>query len=246
MDPGETLLPPLPGSGATTAQERPRRAQTPVPEEAAAAVPAGASRQLDAATGPVGALPRRRDRRGVLVAVGAIVIVAMIGVAIGIAVTRRASRSASITADARAAGPPDVPPSPADAAPPPPPADAPPAPVDAAPVDAAPAPRDATRGGVNGPASPGLRPASANTEGDRRGSPEGGAGGAPHEQPADVHALRARSPTRRIPRTSRAALMYADALIMTGNTERGCGQLRTLERFSAAQKQALAAGCPTD
>jgi hypothetical protein len=45
-----------------------------------------------------------------------------------------------------------------------------------------------------------------------------------------------------------AALMYADALIRSGNDnkDRGCKLLRALRRVPAAQTQADAAGCPTD
>ena len=248
VDPGATLLPPLPGSGVITAQERPRRAQTPVPEEAAAvaatATPPGASQQLAATTGSTRTLPRRRGGRGVLVALGAIAVVAMIGVAIGIAVTRRASRSASITADAAGI--------------------APPAPADAAPADAAPAPAPADAGPALADAAPAPVPADAGAPVRPTAPPDAGIRQPPVDRKAIIAAhLKAAEAARREnnrlmylhwskaaheadARNARAALMYADALIVTGNKDLGCKQLRALQRIPAAREQARAAGCPTD
>jgi hypothetical protein len=48
------------------------------------------------------------------------------------------------------------------------------------------------------------------------------------------------------PRDVQAALMYADALVVTGNQDKVCELLRPFKRVPRAQEQARAAGCPTD
>ncbi|HET9622666.1 MAG TPA: hypothetical protein VFP84_14940, partial [Kofleriaceae bacterium] len=48
------------------------------------------------------------------------------------------------------------------------------------------------------------------------------------------------------PRSVRAKFLLADALIRSGDLERGCGQLHLIKNLPAARKRAQAAGCPGD
>ncbi len=249
---GETLVP---SSAATTAPERPGAIGA-----AAAAVAPGGAAAGGAAAGGVTAggphamataatreVPPAGRGRGLLLAIGAIVVVSMIGVAVGIALTRPPSRAApprahvaipgapdaaapaadAASADAAA---PDAGPALADAAPAPAPADAAPAP---APIPPTPRP------------NPGVRP------------PAGGAKKRIDELlQAAEEARRAGNNLRYLvlsdeahkadPRDVRARLSYAGALLVNGNKERGCAELRALRRVAAAQAQARKAGCPTD
>jgi serine/threonine-protein kinase len=266
VDPGETLRPPLPGSGVITAQERPGQAATPVPEEVARAptVQPGVSQELPVPTGSTNALPRGGGRGRMLVAVGAIVAVTLIGVAIGFAVTRRTSRAApgpgdaqiGTSADDAGSGAPA-----ADAAvqaPPPPP-----------PADARPLPAPADAGSADGPpidAGMPVRPPRTDAGVPvRPPRTDAGSGRPPSSRKAVVEAMKEAEAALRTnnrlmylhwsktaydtdPQDVPAALMYADALIRSGNDnkDRGCKLLRTLKRVPAAQKQADAAGCPTD
>jgi serine/threonine-protein kinase len=270
---GETLVPAAPGAGggigpsAITSQERPGRgaaggagAGAGVAGGLAGAgtaaalpfAPTGASPELPATTASTRALPRQRSR-GLLLALGAITVVAMIGVAIGLAVTRRPSRSASIT---DAAVPPPAPDArgakPRADAPPAAPADAPPTPADAAhaPADAAHAPAVTDAGTLAVPRLPadaGIRPL---------GPPGGKKALVENYLKAAVAALRENNRLQYLyqsekayeadPSEARASLMYADALIKNGSKDRGCELLRKLKALPAARDQVRAAECPTD
>jgi hypothetical protein len=84
--------------------------------------------------------------------------------------------------------------------------------------------------------------------GDRRAAEE-------HLQNAEA-ALRAHNPLRQLaeadlalradPRSSRARYLLGDALIKSGDLDRGCEYLRALTQLSEARDRARAAGCPGD
>jgi serine/threonine-protein kinase len=230
----ETLVP-GPSAG-TTAPEGPRAL-------APAAAPLGAMTTLS-----MGEAPRAGRGRGILLAIGAIVVVSMVGVALGIALTRRPSRPAPAAADPARPRPTAADAGPADA-----PADAPP---DAAPPEADAAPPEADAG-----AAPSADPA------DARPAPPAPPDAAVRVPPAGakklLEHLRAAEAARREgnrlkylvesqaahqadPRDVRARMMYADALLVTGNKERACAELHAIRRVRAARDQASAAGCPTD
>ena len=170
-----------------------------------------------------------RSRRGLYLGIGALAVVAVMGVAIVVAATRT-SRTASIGRDAAVAIA-----TPGDAA-------APPA-GDAAAVaiDAAPArPIDA-------------RPRPA-IDADHTSRPPPGAVD-PHLQAAE-EALRTGNRLRQLaeadlalrdnPRNVRAKYLLADALLKSGDSARGCDYLRTLKRYRPATARAREAGCGTD
>jgi hypothetical protein len=234
---GETLVP---GTATATSPERPGALEpAAIPNSAAGRqVPtttgAPTRARMSAAEAPTGevARPGPRRARGLLLALGAIVVVSMIGVALGIALTRRPSRTAPASADAAVPAAPDA------AAPP----------VDAASAADAPAAADA-----RAPDAPPAPPAPLDA-GIRVSSP-GPKKLLEHLQAAE-DALRAGNTIRYLywseaahradPRDVRARMMYADALIMTGSKERGCAELRALKRIPAARTRASDAGCPTD
>jgi serine/threonine-protein kinase len=249
---GDTLVP---SSAASTAPERPGALEaTPIPGAAGRQLPATAGATTGAPTqpkmgrassAPAGAAPRRA--RGALLAIGAVVIVSMIGVALGIALTRRPARTAAAQASADAAIPAPRSTAP-DAAAPPPPADAPiagDAAADALPLEAA---ADA---GV-----PDARPAPPAPPDARVRLPSPGRKKVTEHLAAAEAALRAgnrliylvesENAFRADPRDVRARMMYADALIITGSKERGCAELRAIRRHAAARERARQAECPTD
>jgi eukaryotic-like serine/threonine-protein kinase len=261
---GETLAP---GSAATTAPERPGAL------EAAAILERGAGRMPAAATtvapgtfpGPgamTGAVPRPRRARGLLLAVGALVVVSMLGVALGLALTRPPARAgvagapAPTAPDAAAADAASVPAA-TDAGVVALAADAIPAP---AAVDAAADPAVAARAPAD--AAPAPAPADARPIPPRPRADAGNRAPAPDPRLLQEHLEAAEAALRagntigylyraeaavQADRTStRARLMYADALLMTGSKARGCEQLRSLRRLPAAQAKARDAGCPTD
>jgi serine/threonine protein kinase len=240
LPPGSGLPPGIVTSGETLV---PSEARVTTPERPGA---------LGAAGAPARELPRRA--RGMLLAIGAVVVVSMIGVALGIALTRRTSRTA--TAQATAAAPDAAVPAP-DAAVPPPDAAVPTA------VDAARAVEAAADAGAPDAAddagAPDARPAppvppTRPDAGVRPPSP-GAKKLLEHLQAAEA-ALRAGNRLKYLvesetahqadPRDLRARMMYADALIVTGSKERGCTELRALARVPAARERARQAGCPTD
>ncbi|HSK02702.1 MAG TPA: hypothetical protein VK932_15730, partial [Kofleriaceae bacterium] len=237
---GETLVP---GSAATTAPERPGAL------EAAAILASGAGRMpaaaatvapgtLPAPGAMTGAVPRPRRARGLLLAVGAIVVVSMIGVALGIALTRPpgrarvASAPAPTATDAGTADAADAIPAPATTDAAPAPADAAPAPADARPIP----PRPRADAGIRAPA-PDARKLQEHLEAAEAALRAGNPIGYLYWAEAALQADRT---------STRARLMYADALLMTGSKARGCAQLRSLRRLPAAQAKARDAGCPTD
>ncbi len=256
---GETLVP---GSAAKTAPERPGALEAAAILERgagrmAAAVATVAPGTLPASGAMTGAVPRPRRARGLLLAVGAIVVVSMIGVALGIALTRPPGRpdaaTASAAPDAAGAHATDAIPAPAvaDAAPPgdPAAADAAPDSADPATADAAPDPADASPAdarkrpprpradaGIRAPA-PDARKLQEHLEAAEAALRAGNTIGYLYQAEAAVQADRT---------STRARLMYADALLMTGSKGRGCAQLRSLRRLPAAQAKARDAGCPTD
>jgi serine/threonine-protein kinase len=164
-----------------------------------------------------------RSRRGLWLALGGLVVIAVIGIAIGVVATKT-SRTASIGRDASmiAALPDAVA---IDAA------------VDAAVLDARPPvdavrAHDAPKGSPKPPPQPDPHLQAAEealrTNNRLRQLAE-----------ADL-ALRAN------PRNVRAKFLLADALIKTGDSTRGCQYLRALKRYRPAVARAGEAGCGTD
>ncbi|HWO23069.1 MAG TPA: serine/threonine-protein kinase [Kofleriaceae bacterium] len=243
---GETLVP---SAAQATSPERPGALGAVATTGAVAvagasgAVAAGAARPGALGMAPTGEVPPARRSRGLLLAVGAVVTVSLLGVAVGIALTRQPAQTAPAPApaDAALAAPADAAPAAPDAAlAPVPPPDAALAARDAgapAPPDAAPAP--------TGPTRPGPRPPDPAT-----------AKRVEELLKAAEEARRAGNNLRYLvlsdeahkadPRHVNAKIKYADALIVTGNKDRGCAELRTLKRSAAAREQARKAGCPTD
>ncbi|MEJ7601347.1 MAG: protein kinase [Kofleriaceae bacterium] len=158
--------------------------------------------------------------RGLYLVLGALAVVATIGIAVTV-VASRSSRTASIP-DARvmAALPPD-----------PPALDAAPADAPAPAVDAPRRPGDA---GTSRPAhaapDPHLEAAEAALQSNNR-----------LRQLAEADlALRAN------PRNVRARYLLADALLKSGDSTRGCEYLQTLKRYRPAVARARQAGCGID
>ena len=180
------------------------------------------TRSEQAAPGPSDSVPIK-SRRGLWLALGGLVVIAVIGVAIGVVATKT-SRTASIGRDAPVLVSASTDAAAADAAPP----DAAPAPV---PIDA---PRviDAqpTTGRPKHEPDPHLDAAEdALRTGNRL------------RQLAEADlALRAN------PRNVRAKFLLADALLKTGDSARGCQYLQTLKRYRPAVVRAREAGCGTD
>jgi hypothetical protein len=199
VDPGATILPS--SSSATTSDQRARARSS----------------------GDVAAV--RPRRRGLYLGLGALAVLGMISVAIGVAVSKRGSRSPSITSDGGAV---------AEA----PPRDAPPVVDVAAHVDAPPA--QATPFDAAGSAHPIPIP---------RNNPVA----LEHLRKAE-DALRANNNFKQLteadlahqadPRNPRAKYLLGDALIKYNNLDKGCAYLRELGRNPLAQSRASAAGCP--
>jgi serine/threonine protein kinase len=224
VDPGSTLLPPRHAPSAPsgpTARSLPRARSEP---STIVASDSGTTATTSGLLQQVG-----HGRRGLYLALGGIAVLAMLAIAIGVAMRGPASRSASRSADSK-----DVSIAASDAAGAPPVPDAPVALV-AAPPDAATVP--AIDGGV---AAIRVRPTSA----------------------ADAHlknaeeAMRDNNRLRQLaeadlalksdPRNVRATYLLADALIKTGDLDRGCAYLRALGRNQLASARAIAAKCPID
>jgi eukaryotic-like serine/threonine-protein kinase len=169
----------------------------------------------------------QRRRRGALVAL-ALALAAFAAVAVVIVASRSSSPSTSITADAAAPARPDAgrrtKPR-VDAA-----AVVPRAPDDAA---APPAPADA-----RAPTPP--RPSSTAQEHLKNAEEAARSGNLLRQLSEADLALRAD------PRNLRAKYLLADALLLSGDLEKGCGYLRQLTRYPPARSRAKAAGCPTD
>ncbi len=190
-----------------------------------------------------------RPRRGWLLGAGALVIVALIVVA-ALASRRTASRSGSRTTSIATAPVGDAAPDPASRAATEPSSD-PGHPADAElKVDAGVADAGAARGdaGIARVAVPGR-----NTSGTTSSSPSAAVD--EHLRAAEA-AFRSESTLRQLaeadlalrahPRSVRAKYLLADALIKSGDLDRGCAYLRALKRNAAAQQRAQEAGCPGD
>jgi tRNA A-37 threonylcarbamoyl transferase component Bud32 len=207
---------------------------------AGAALARATTRRPVAETGPQAAeAPPPRRARGLLLALGAIAIVSMVGVARRLALKRRPARQAAATADA---GAPDASP-PADArAPDAATATGAGAPDAAAPADAAipPAPLDA------GARPPGPAPAPAAKKLQELAEHVQAAKAALREGNRLRYLVESEAAHLADPTHVGARLMYADALIVTGSKERGCAELHAMRRIPAARTRASDAGCPTD
>jgi len=234
-----SLLTALPPDSVASGETLVPRAATTLP---------GAPRALEAvslASAPTREAPRPTRARGRWLAIGAVAVVAMVGVALGLALTSRAPATPGGRAPAdAAAGPAEA----ADAAGPPGAADA--GAADAAGDASAPGDAAVDAGPIDAP----LPPTTAPDAGVRPPSP-GTKKLLEHIQAAEA-ALRAgnkieylywsEAAYRADPRDARARMMYADALILNGSKERGCAELRALRRLPAARARASDAGCPTD
>jgi serine/threonine protein kinase len=204
-----------------------RAATVPAVEDAAVGVTVGVT---------VASVPRRS--RSIALAIAAIAAVAMIGVALGLALTRRPSRAAAPAREDAAI------PAAQDAAAPLPGSGADAAPLtaldagapDAGVADAQPAPPGSADAGVRAPPSGArklLEHLRAAEEARRTGNRIGYLVWSEAAYKDDPHDVRAR-------------LTYADALIVNGSKERGCAELRALKRIQAARERAAQAECPTD
>jgi len=187
----------------------------------------------------------QRPRRGLYVWLGGVAIASLIGLAVGVAIRTAASRSTASSPEAHAvagavvidAGRADVGPgdaarvaSPADAGAVAPPGDAA-TPAVAPPGDAAtPAPVHVSAPVRNTAAEEHLRNAEDAFRGDK-----------PLKQLSEADlALKAN------PRSVRAKFLLGDALIKSGDLDRGCTYLHALKRNQVAHDRAREAGCPGD
>jgi serine/threonine-protein kinase len=201
-----------------------------------------------AAPDPLAAQARRAHAaaptpRRLAVGVGAVAAVVIAGVSAGLALTPAARRPASPSAASPA-----------------PPAAPGPAPA-AAQARGAPAPGAAGSGSggpATAPAAAGLPPPAAQAPGTR---PRPASSGGPRRR-VDHHLAQAAAARaaglpieylfhaeaayRAEPRHPRARLIYADALLRTGNREEACAHLRALRTVPDASARAAAAGCPSD
>lgn len=185
----------------------------------------GETRPLE--PGPSDSVAPVSSRRGLWLALGALVVIAVIGVAIGVVATKT-SRTASTNFRTIGRDGAVVAALPADA----------PA-VDAAALDAAPPLLDAARAIDAAPT--GNHKPVAQTD--------------PHLAAAE-DALRTNNRLRQLaeadlalranPRNQRAKFLLADALLKTGDSARGCQYLQTLKRYRPAVARAREAGCGTD
>ncbi len=230
VESGETLLP---GAGSSQA------GVASVLRGDATATPAPAPSES------IPALPTR-SRRGVVLAIVGLLVVAVISVAIGVVLSRRsqgavadASAIAAVTPDASAEiAPPDA--SVAAAV------DAPPV-VDAT-IPDAPHPADAAR---PKPHHPPRHPTHSKNNPARTHLDEAEAAHTAHKPIVQLGAAQlALEADRKHPlrpaEKLRARFLYGDALLLTsGNFEKGCAYLRAL-RHQLATARAKAAGCPMD
>jgi serine/threonine protein kinase len=178
-------------------------------------------------TGMAPVVPTRR--RGLYLALGAIVVAAMIAVAIGVAVKKR-SRTASIPADAAQVATADVG-------------------VESATIDAG-----ASLPGDVGAAAVPADAVIARVDAGHRLPPRN-MEAATHLKNAEA-AVRAGNRLGQLaeadlalqadPRNVRAKYLLADALIKGGDLDRGCKYLRALGRNPLAVARAKSAKCPTD
>jgi serine/threonine protein kinase len=166
-----------------------------------------------------------RARRGVYVALAGVALAGVVATAFAVSTSRRAAPDASPTAIAAPTTKTEPPPAPV-AAPVPPPA-----PVEApAPVAPTPRPPAPARATANPVAEEHLRNAEQALHEDN-----------PLRQLAEADlALRAD------PRGVRAKFLLADALLKSGDLDRGCAYLRAIKYLAAARTRAHAAGCPGD
>jgi serine/threonine protein kinase len=162
------------------------------------------------------------SRRGLWLALGGLVVIAVVGIAIGVVATKT-SRTASIGRDASA-----VAALPADAVA-----------VDAAvAIDAAAPPIDAAAR-VDAAPTHSVKPPQ--TDPHLQAAEEALRTNNRLRQLAEADlALRTN------PRNVRAKFLLADALLKTGDSARGCQYLRTLKRYRPAITRAREAGCSTD
>ncbi|MBL0213121.1 MAG: protein kinase [Myxococcales bacterium] len=223
VDPGETLLPAqlvaaAADAVASAAVTLPRPPSPPSPSSSGAV----------AALGETGLSPALQSRRGLYLTVGALIVVAMIGVTIAIAMKKSGSGTTAAPADAAVIGAiaSDGGVAPLDA----------PVPFDASVPEDAAGPRaiDAGTGGTH------VQPPRVNPA-------------AEHLRAAE-DALRQNNRLRQLaeadlalkadPRNVRAKYLLADALIKGGDLDRGCAYLRGLGRNPLATARATAANCP--
>ena len=161
---------------------------------------------------------RPRSRRGVIVALSGVVVAGVIATAV--AVTARQRPTAAPTA----------------AVTPPPTKLEPPPTTAPAPVPVAPAPAPAPI--APPPAKPRANPAA---EEHLRNAEQALHADNPLRQLAEADlALRAD------PRSVRAKFLLADALLKSGDLDRGCAYLHTIKNLASARDRARAAGCPGD
>jgi len=163
-------------------------------------------------------------KRGLALALGAIIVVGVVAAAIVLA-NSRTSRSASIPVDARAAV----------------------VTVDAAPPDGAPVVVDAARVVIAVDAAPAPVDAAAHRE-VRRTEAEAHVKAA--EDARRTHngigeLTEADLAHQLDPRNVRAMFLIGDAMIETGDLANGCPHLRALPRYAEAKARADSAGCPT-
>ncbi|HEU4734223.1 MAG TPA: protein kinase [Kofleriaceae bacterium] len=209
------------------------------------------------------AVPARRARRGLYVWLGGAAIAALVGVALGVAIHRSASpggASAPPPARVASSAPGEVGPS-----------AAPSAPGGAASAPAAPAAPGMRDGVAALPALP-ARPVTAPGPAapSRAAAPAGPvarvvpvrAPAAAHNPAAEEHLRSAEdafahdNPLRQLaeadlalradPTSVRARFLLGDALIKSGDLDRGCAYLRAVKRNAQARNRARAAGCPGD
>jgi serine/threonine-protein kinase len=175
-----------------------------------------------------------RPRRGWLLGLGALVGVALIGVAAFAWLRRSASPSTSISAARVAHADAGVGHVPADA-------------VTAAVIVDAGAPDAAVRSAVPvrgvrpGVPTRGLRPVAPAADEHLRAAEDAFRSGARLRQLAEADlALRAN------PRNARARFLLGDAQIKTEDSDRGCATLRAIKRYAPALARMREAGCPGD
>jgi tRNA A-37 threonylcarbamoyl transferase component Bud32 len=182
-----------------------------------------------ASTGMTPVVP---SRRGLYLALGSVVVLAMIAVAVGVTLRKRGSRSASISSDASMAAIPAT-------------ADAGVArdTVDASVIADARAAVVHVDAGVTHGLDAGTRlpPRNLEAASHLKNAEEAARGGNRLRQLAESDlALKAD------PRNIRARYLLGDALIQTGDLDRGCAYLRALGRNPVAVARVASAKCPAD
>lgn len=210
----------------------------PLPAAIAWRAPAG----LTAPAPTADHLGARPGRRGLMLALGGFVVLGVIASAIVIAARKSGTRGDPAPRAAAAARAPAAP------VPAPPPSDA-----VVAPAAVPPAPAAATDAALPPSARPAASPRAAAAI--RRAPDPSAATARAHLERAEA-AMRAGNRLRQLaeadlalaadPRSARARYLLADALIETGDLDRGCAYLRSLGGDRRARARAHAARCPTD